>query len=61
MFFLLPLPSFIDALMHMMHVRVQDTHKLHVCHLALMYYMWCMITMSLILALMYENLHVKVQ
>ena len=52
------IPSFIDALMHMIHVRVQ---KMHVCHLALMYYMWCMITMSLILALMYENLHVKVQ
>ena len=32
---------------------------MHVCHLALVYYMWCMITMSLILALMYENLHVK--
>ena len=47
--------------MHMMHVRVQDMYKMHVCHLALMYYMWCMITMSLILALMYENLHVKVQ
>ena len=33
---------------------------MHVCHLALVYYMWCMITMSLILALMYENLHVQV-
>ena len=55
------IPSFIDALMHMMHVRVQDMYKMHVCHLALMYYMWCMITMSLILALMYENLHVRVQ
>ena len=52
------IPSFIDVLMHMMHVRVQ---KMHVFHLALMYYMWCMIIMSLILALMYENLHVKVQ
>ena len=36
----------------MMHVRVQDMYKMHVCHLALMYYMWCMITMSLILACM---------
>ena len=43
------IPSFIDALMHMMHARVQ---KMHVCHLVLMYYMWCMTIMSLILALM---------
>ena len=42
----------------MMHVRVQ---KMHVSHLALMCYMWYMIIMSLILALTYENLHLKLQ
>ena len=49
------IPSFIGAPMHMMHVRV------HVRHLALMCYMWYMLIMSLILALKYENLHVKLQ
>ena len=50
------IPSFIDALMHMMHVKVQ---KLHVRHLALMCYMWYIIIVSFTLALMYDNLHVK--
>ena len=31
------IPSFMDALMHMMHVRVQEMYKMHVRHLALMY------------------------
>ena len=51
--------------MHIMHVRVQDMHtmhvkhEMHVCHSVLMHYMRHMITMSLFQALMYENLHVK--
>ena len=41
--------SYIDAPMHMMHVRVHDMHTMHGmhemhvihdCHLALMHYMW---------------------
>ena len=42
--------SFIDALMHMMHVRVQDMHVMHVMH----------DNHVTIQALMYENLHVNV-
>ena len=41
--------------MHVMH----EIRVIHVCHLALVHYMWCMITMSLIQALMYKNLDVK--
>ena len=52
------IPSYIGALMHMMHVRVQ---KKNVRHLALMCYMWYMVIMSFILVLMYENFYVKLQ
>ena len=48
------IPSYIGALKHMMHVRVQ---KKNVRHLALMCYMWYMVIMSFILVLMYENLY----